>query len=268
VTQEKIMIDTPRIGLRRIVPILLLVLAAWACPSTTLWAQPANAQEAVDLYGSAWGEPDEAKRRAILEKAWAEDGVYTDPTAYVAGREALVQHIGGFQAGRSSGSGPSIQVDSSVDVHHDKFLRFAWKMVAADGKTVLSPGMDYGELDEDGRLKLIVGFFGPFPAIAESPHPHAALIGEWNLSGDSPYGTLEHILVVEDDGSATYASSGQVSEVRNLEIDGNEVAFEMTVFGGPNAYEMSFAGRVDENGLEGELHGSTGNFATVRAARE
>lgn len=136
-------------------------------------AQPASAQEAVDLYGQAWGEPDEAKRRAILEQAWAEDGVYSDPTAYVEGREALVQHIGGFMASRSgggSGAGPSIQIDSSVDVHHGKFLRFAWKMVAADGKTVLSPGMDYGELDEDGRLKLIVGFFGPFPAIKNSHH--------------------------------------------------------------------------------------------------
>ena len=90
-------------------------------------------------------------------------------TDRVTGREALVQHIGGFLSGRSAGSGPSIQTDSSVDVHHEKFLRFAWKMVAADGKTVLSPGMDYGELDEDGRLKLIVGFFGPFPPVAESP---------------------------------------------------------------------------------------------------
>jgi hypothetical protein len=25
--------------------------------------------------------------------------------------------------------------------------------------------MDFGELDGDGRLKLIVGFFGPFPAV-------------------------------------------------------------------------------------------------------
>ena len=153
----------------RIIPALPLFVAVLALAPAELSAQPANAQEAVDLYGSAWGEPDEEKRRAILEKAWAEDGVYTDPTAYVDGREALVQHIGGFLTGRSAGSGPSIQIDSSVDVHHDKFLRFAWKMVAPDGTTVLSPGMDYGELDEQGRLKLIVGFFGPFPPVDEAP---------------------------------------------------------------------------------------------------
>ncbi len=151
----------------RIVRALLFIAIGAALVPVALSAQPATAQEAVDLYGSAWGEPDEAKRRAILEKAWAEDGIYTDPTAYVEGREALVQHIGGFMAGRSAGAGPSIQVDSSVDVHHGRFLRFAWKMVAPDGKTVLTPGMDYGELDEDGRLKLIVGFFGPFPPVQE-----------------------------------------------------------------------------------------------------
>ena len=32
-----------------------------------------------------------------------------------------------------------------------------------DNGKVLMEGMDYGELDEDGRIKLIVGFFGPFP---------------------------------------------------------------------------------------------------------
>ena len=152
-----------------ILPLMLAFITVLALAPAQLSAQPASAQEAVDLYGAAWAEPDEAKRRALLEKAWAEDGIYTDPTAYVEGREALVQHIGGFLAGQNAGSGPSIQIDSSVDVHHVKFLRFAWKMVAADGETVLSPGMDYGELDEDGRLKLIVGFFGPFPPVAESP---------------------------------------------------------------------------------------------------
>ena len=162
------MAQTVFIGQPRLVPTLLCFGLALALAPAVLSAQPASAQEAVDLYGAAWTEPDEAKRRALLEKAWAEDGVYTDPSAYVEGREALVKHIGGFLSG-SGGSGPSIQIDSSVDLHHEKFLRFAWKMVGPDGQTVLSPGMDYGELDDEGRLKLIVGFFGPFPPLAASP---------------------------------------------------------------------------------------------------
>lgn len=77
------------------------------------------------------------------------------------GREALVGHIGGFLA---QAQGGRIVIASRVDHHHDTRLRFSWAMQSADGN-VLAEGMDYGELDEDGRLKLIVGFFGPFPPL-------------------------------------------------------------------------------------------------------
>ena len=39
-------------------------------------------------------------------------------------------------------------------------LRFTWKAVSADGKTVIE-GIDFVELAGDGKLKKIVGFFGP-----------------------------------------------------------------------------------------------------------
>jgi hypothetical protein len=106
------------------------------------------------------------------------------------------------------------------------------------------------------------------PSAHDAPAGLAALIGTWRLTGDSPYGALEHVLVVREDGSATYESTGQVSEVRNLAVLGDMIAFEMTVYGGPNSYEMSFSGGVDEAGLTGELTGSTGSFATLTAARE
>ena len=157
---------SPKFAALALAAIAVLVLLPAAAP-----AQPASAQEAIDTYGSAWGEPDEAKRRAILEKAWAEDGVYVDPTAEVVGREALVQHIGRFQSGAGA-NGPQIVVASSVDVHHSTHFRFSWNMVGPDGKTVITPGMDYGQLDEDGRIKLIVGFFGPFPPLAAASSQH------------------------------------------------------------------------------------------------
>jgi hypothetical protein len=39
-------------------------------------------------------------------------------------------------------------------------LRFTWKFVGKDGKTVIE-GIDFGELGPDGKLQKIVGFFGP-----------------------------------------------------------------------------------------------------------
>jgi hypothetical protein len=116
--------------------------------------------EVVGAYGAAWNEPDEGSRRKLLEEAWADDGVYCDPTATVVGREALIAHIAGF---REQFAGARIDIASGVD-EHDGWLRFAWTMVGADGVTLLE-GFDVGHLGADGRLERIVGFFGPFPPL-------------------------------------------------------------------------------------------------------
>jgi hypothetical protein len=117
-----------------------------------------DAAEAVITYGASWNEPDVERRRSMLEQVWADDGVYTDPTVELPGREALIEHISGFQ---QSFAGARIEPTSGVEVHHG-WLRFSWSMLDGSG-TVLTEGFDVGQLDDDGRIKLIVGFFGPFP---------------------------------------------------------------------------------------------------------
>ena len=121
----------------------------------------ASVNDIVTAYGAAWNEPDEAARRKLLDTAWADDGVYCDPTAIVEGRDALVAHIAGFQ---QQFPGARIDETSGADDHHG-WLRFSWRMVGADGAPVMD-GFDVGELAPDGRLRRIVGFFGPF---AEKP---------------------------------------------------------------------------------------------------
>jgi hypothetical protein len=39
-------------------------------------------------------------------------------------------------------------------------IRFTWRMLLADAKVFLE-GIDFGELNSDGKLHRIVGFFGP-----------------------------------------------------------------------------------------------------------
>lgn len=124
-------------------------------------AQEADARavaETVAVYCEAWSEPDFQKRTPMLGRTWAKSGTYTDPTAHVEGRDALNAHIGKFF---EQYPGAKIVVSSGVDMHHARF-RFAWKMIAADGSTALE-GMDYGELDDQGRIRKIAGFFGPLP---------------------------------------------------------------------------------------------------------
>ena len=114
----------------------------------------------VNAYTSAWNERDEGARRTLLERAWADDGVYTDPSAEVKGRDALIKHTGEF-ANNPEMKGFSLKRTSGVDVHHN-VLRFDWALVDAAGKTVIA-GIDFGVLADDGRLQRITGFFGPIP---------------------------------------------------------------------------------------------------------
>jgi hypothetical protein len=109
----------------------------------------------VSTYAAAWNEPDEEKRRQLLEQAWTDEGTYMDPQSSAAGRDALVALIGAF---RQRFQGTRTELRSKVDEHH-RLLRFAWSMVGPDGPVL--EGMDFGELAEDGRLRRIVGFFGP-----------------------------------------------------------------------------------------------------------
>lgn len=114
----------------------------------------------VEAYGAAWLEEESAARRALLDICWSANGTYQDPTADVTGRAALCALIGDCQKEM-----PGVQVilTSAADVHHGK-LRFTWKLVDANGDQ-LRDGVDFGELDEDGRLSKIVGFFGAPPAL-------------------------------------------------------------------------------------------------------
>ena len=116
-----------------------------------------DALEIVTAYGSAWNEPDEKARRALLDRSWSDDGHYSDPTGSAAGRDALLAHIGGFQAMMP---GHTIDMISGLDSRENVF-RFAWVM--RNGTEDVLEGMDYGELAADGRISKIVGFFGPFP---------------------------------------------------------------------------------------------------------
>lgn len=115
-----------------------------------------DVNELIEIYTDAWSEGEPARRRALLEKAWAEDGVYADPSAHAAGRTELAEHIGSVLR---QFPGARFVPTSAIDVHH-RHLRFGWKMVLPGGK-VFVEGTDFGELSPAGQLQRIVGFFGP-----------------------------------------------------------------------------------------------------------
>ena len=116
-------------------------------------------EETVTRYCTGWDEPDPARRRAILQEVWAEDGRYTDPAVDVTGVDALSAHIGRVL---ETYPGSRIERLSTVDLHH-AMLRFTFRRVLADG-TARPEGIDFGELAADCKLSRIVGFLGPLKA--------------------------------------------------------------------------------------------------------
>jgi len=96
----------------------------------------------------------------------------------------------------------------------------------------------------------------------------AHAIGTWNLTGESRYGPVQHTLIITPDGAHTYESGGEISDVTNLEIDATAIRFNMTIFGGGNAYPLSFEGAFNEDGLSGDVISAGGDsFSSVKAPR-
>ena len=117
-----------------------------------------DAAEVVATYVRAWHERDETTRRRLLDESWAMGGVYADPGETIEGRDALFDAIADFQVQRPD---VRIEVRSRIDVFGRHF-RFSWATVDGTG-TALREGVDVGQLDGDGRIASIVGFFGLVP---------------------------------------------------------------------------------------------------------
>jgi hypothetical protein len=127
-------------------------------PTDTFTIRFVDTAELVSAYVRAWHERDQATRRRLLEETWADDGVYTDPGGTIEGREALIEAIVDFQERRPD---VRIEVRSRVDAFGVHF-RFVWATVDGAGE-VLREGVDVGQLDDDGRIVSIIGFFGLMP---------------------------------------------------------------------------------------------------------
>ncbi len=118
---------------------------------------------AVAGHCAAWNTTDRAKRDILLRRIFARDGVYSDPTpTYVTGRAALSDEIGRFQRRY-----PGARFRCSAPQIHHRTMRVTWLLLEPDGKTP-TQGMDFYELEPDGLIRRVTGFFGPPPTLDAS----------------------------------------------------------------------------------------------------
>lgn len=109
-------------------------------------------------YASVWSPLDDEERRAFLERVWATDGEYSDPTVQVFGRDNFARHLAGFQT-----QYPGARFDCSNIHDHHGAVFFAWTMIMPTGIVALE-GRTFGELSEGTlRFRRNVGFFAAPP---------------------------------------------------------------------------------------------------------
>lgn len=71
----------------------------------------------IDTYCAVWNEPEESRRRELLNSVWSASATYTDPTVVANGAEELLSHIGSVRARRP---GASLARTTALDEHHGR----------------------------------------------------------------------------------------------------------------------------------------------------
>jgi hypothetical protein len=109
----------------------------------------------IDTYLQAYGETDAERRAELIAQSWATDGHLIDPPLDGTGHDGLSEM---FAAVQGQFAGHTFRRSTVVDEHHG-IARYGWELVAPDGSVTLA-GMDVAELNLDGKLAKVAGFFG------------------------------------------------------------------------------------------------------------
>jgi len=107
----------------------------------------------VDGFFAAWGEKDEARRRAALEAVATEDVSFRDAFSCTSGLDDLVPHIGAAQFHM-----PGVVLERTGDARQCQGTAIVdW--VARAGETPRGRGTNVFELAPDGRIARVVGLW-------------------------------------------------------------------------------------------------------------
>ena len=110
----------------------------------------------VDDYIAMWNEPDDTRRREIVQRTVSDDATYVDPLMNGQGTDGIAAMIAGAQ---EQYPGHRFALVAGPDEHHGR-MRFSWSLASGDGD-VIAIGHDFATLDPDGRMSSITGFLDP-----------------------------------------------------------------------------------------------------------
>ena len=110
---------------------------------------------------AAWNELDAGKIRLHLDQALSKDVHFIDPSIETRGIDEFEENVRDFRT--KFPDARCVHV-SGIDSHH-RLHRYAWEIYR--GEELFLPGFDVVEVDDDGRVIRVEGFFGPLPPKAD-----------------------------------------------------------------------------------------------------
>jgi hypothetical protein len=86
----------------------------------------------------------------------------------------------------------------------------------------------------------------------------AALIGKWDLTSVSDFGTRQGMMRINGDLTGRYEFFGGEIPMKNLKLDGNQVTFALETGFGDQTFTLNFKGTLDGNNLKGQMTSDRG----------
>ena len=111
--------------------------------------------ETVDTHLAGYAEPDRDRRVELLTRAWNPKGRLVDPPLDGEGIDGIADLVDAVLA---LYPGHHFVRTTDIDAHHG-YARYDWTLVGPDGAAAVT-GTDVVEVDGDGKLQGVVGFFG------------------------------------------------------------------------------------------------------------
>ena len=108
---------------------------------------------------AAWNERDLTQIQVHIDKSIAENVVFADPANFIHGKYAFELMIKNF---RLKYPESVCQRTSGIDSHNNRY-RYSWKITV--GEMLIVAGLDVAQLNKNGLVERIDGFFGDLPPL-------------------------------------------------------------------------------------------------------
>ena len=110
-----------------------------------------DGQQIAERYTAVWNEANAETRRAAIERLWRADGQQFVNATHVQGFDALEQRVRGSHEKNVRDAGHRFRLAERAR-QLPGVVTFKWQMVKPASNEVLATGLEFLEVDNDGRI--------------------------------------------------------------------------------------------------------------------